>query len=241
MQTPPKNQLIPRPTPDQVVRLETVMQPQRISRYLPAAEFDRSAAFEMYLWNCELSEAFYIPLHFAEIIIRNAIHNALLNRLGESWFEHQTFLKVIDPRFRSELEIAIDDEREQHGSATNSHHIASALTFGFWEHLTTKRFDRMIWSKGIRYNFPNAHHLRRREDLQRHIESIRRWRNRIAHHRAIFDKEPVKKHQEIVEVINWVCTESASWVNSASRVMQTIASRPTPPSRRKAEGATTAP
>jgi hypothetical protein len=58
------------------------------------------------------------------------------------------------------------------------------------------------------------------------IESVRRWRNRIAHHQAIFDKGPVRKHNDALELIRWVCGDTGGWVAGSSEVPKAIAMRP---------------
>ena len=219
-------QLTNSPSELQLPRIEAAMNPQRLLRYMPAAGQDNAIAFKFYLWNCAISEVFYMPLHFAEIVCRNAVHSTMVFRLGEDWYNHNTFRKIIDPRFSSELDIAIADEREQHGEKITRDHIASALTFGFWEHMTTKRFQRLLWNRGISYNFPGAHYSKRLDDLHSLMEGVRRWRNRIAHHRAIFDKDPTRKYQEALELIKWVCPETAAWVTANSKVPAAIALRP---------------
>ncbi|HWA92927.1 MAG TPA: hypothetical protein VG889_23040 [Rhizomicrobium sp.] len=189
---------------------------------------DTVTLFRFYMWNCGLCEAFYLPLQIAEIAVRNAIHKALLFRLGERWFENPTFLTLLAPTFRKELESCIVDEADQHGNAMTAHHICSSLNFGFWEHLTTKRFERMLWNRGIRHNFPNAPATSKaREELRTLIESVRRWRNRIAHHKAIFDKLPSKKHQDTLYLIRWVCNDTADWISRESVVQAVINARPT--------------
>src|SRR5690606_15670189 len=171
-------------------------------------------AFQFYLWNSVLCEAFLLPLHFAEVVARNALHQALLARGDTQWFENKTFLQLLEKRFNSELKEAIVRERKQHGGNLTSHHIVSALTFGFWEHLATKRFERYLWAKGIHGAFPCAPDGSTYEDLHKLIESVRRWRNRIAHHRAIFDKRPMRKHQDTLTLIKWVCGDTGAWVAS---------------------------
>jgi len=195
---------------------------------MPVAENGIDKALQFYAWNCGLSEAFYISLHFAEILCRNAIQKALAFKAGEEWFRHKTFVNLLDARFQSELAIAISNEQAVHGVLMTQHHVASALTFGFWEHLTTKRFERLIWSRGISHNFPGAHFSIKRQDLRDRIESVRRWRNRIAHHQAIFDKDPMRKHQETIELIHWVCGVTGAWVSASSRVPAALALRPKP-------------
>jgi hypothetical protein len=217
------------PSDEILPKVALAIQTERLARYFPAAGGEIRYAFELYLWNCAICEAFFLPLHFCEILTRNAIHRALLTRGVERWFEEETFHKLLDARFKQELDSAINQEARQHGDKLTGHHIVSALTFGFWEHLTTKRFERYLWAKGIAPAFPFAPKDKTYQDVQMLIESVRRWRNRIAHHRAIFDKGPVRKHQDADALIKWICGDTASWITSVSRIQQAVALRPAPP------------
>jgi hypothetical protein len=222
----PKMQLTNAPDENQFPRVVAALQAERISRYFPAAGKQQSLAFQFYLWNCVICESFHFALHFAEIACRNSIHNALLKRLGDDWFRNELLHRLLDDRYYEELAKAVDDERSQHGNYVTGHHIVSALSFGFWEHLATKRFDRFLWAKGPREVFPNAPNGMSREEIQKLIESVRRWRNRIAHHRAIFDKGPTRKHQDALDLIKIVCADTFAWVASNSKVPEAIRLRP---------------
>ncbi|HEY4939798.1 MAG TPA: hypothetical protein VII56_00090 [Rhizomicrobium sp.] len=205
--------------------IENALQKQRLARYAAVAgSNDLGELFKFYMWNCALCEAFYLPLQMAEIVSRNAIHNALLFWLKDRWFENPTFLKLLAPKFRDELAACVADNGAQPDAA---HQICSALSFGFWEHLTTKRFDRLIWKRGIGHNFPQAPASpTARDDLHDLIEKVRRWRNRIAHHKPIYDRSPSDKFQDILNLIRWVCNDTAAWVTAISRVQQVINAKP---------------
>ncbi len=205
--------------------LTTYLSDRRLQRYAPAAGDAGVAREHIYLWNCDLSEAFHFVLHMAEVSCRNSIHSALLYK-GDRWFADKTFLGILDPNRKRGLENAISDEDEQHGKVMDAHHLVSALTFGFWEHLTTKRFQRYLFPRGIQKNFKHAPADARLEDLHGLIESVRRWRNRVAHHNAIFDKGPSSKYQDALKLIAWTSPELEAWVASRCRVNQIINARP---------------
>lgn len=216
-------------------KIYAAVQSERINRYKAAADQENIEPLSMYAWNCDISEAFYISLHFAEVVCRNSIHQALLSRAGEDWPTDTTFRSILGERFLAELDSAIREERSQHGSNATCHHIVSALTFGFWEHLTTKRFERFLYPQGFREIFPNAKVGSKLHDVNKLIQSVRRWRNRVAHHRAIFDKGPIKKHDDALTLIRWRCHATQKWVSDASRVSQAIAARPKNPNAKLAE------
>jgi hypothetical protein len=120
----------------------------------------------------------------------------------------------------------VQKERLQHGAALTVHHVVSALTFGFWEHLATKRFERFLWSKGLQNVFKSAPSGKKYVDLHDLMESVRRWRNRIAHHRAIYDNSPMWKHQQTLELLGWACPDTSTWIASISKVPLVTSLRP---------------
>ena len=221
-----KMQLTNAPGVNEFPRVVFALHEERILRYFSAAERDMDRAFRYYLWNCALCESFHFALHVAEIVCRNAIHKALIARFGERWFEDTRLLRLIDKRYRNELRSILNEERLQHGNGVTGHHVVSASTFGLWEHFSAKRFDRLLWAKGVGSVFPNAPKEITRQDIQNLIESVRRWRNRIAHHRAIFDKGPMRKHQDALNLIKFVCADTYAWVAKASRVPMALQLRP---------------
>lgn len=219
-------QLTNAPTVEQFPHVLDAFQDERIERYLPAADKSLEDAFRLYLWNCALCEAFYVPLQVGEIVCRNAIHKRLLERWGDKWFEHPSLGSRLSMSGRDELDHVLMEERAQHGARFNAHHLVSGLSFGFWQHMLTKRYDRPLWDTGLRTSFPLLPRAMGRQEVHDRIESIRRWRNRIAHHKAIFDKAPSAKYQETLQFIRWVSDEVADWLASASKVTAAIDLRP---------------
>lgn len=198
----------------------------RIDRFLPAAAGSREDAFRLYLWNCGLCEAFYLPLHFAEIAVRNAINGHLINRFGENWFENRALIGNMDPKRQAEFGELLDAERARHGDKMTCHHLVSEMSFGFWQHLLTKRFGRVVWAPGIKTAFPHLPNSMDRQEVHDRIETVRKWRNRIAHHKPIFDRGPSAKLQETLQLIHWVCHDVATWVTAATKVTVAIQLRP---------------
>ncbi|WP_156911877.1 Abi family protein [Kaistia adipata] len=214
------------PAADKFPTIVAAIQHERLMRYMPAAGNRVDVSFSYYIWNCKLSESFHPVLHYAEIVCRNAFNRALIARAGDHWFRDNTFLAILDHRFRDDLQEAVASETKQHSDRLTAHHIVSALTFGFWEHLATKRFERYLWAKGVQPIFPCATKAVTREEIQLLIEGVRRWRNRIAHHRAIFDKGPARKHNDALELIGLVCGDTRDWVRSMSTTTGVIQGRP---------------
>lgn len=197
----------------------------RLHHFAAAATEAGVAREDLYLWNCDLAAAFHLPLHMAEVTCRNSIHSALLFK-GPDWHNDATFLKLMDPQRRSDLERAVADETAQHGDRFTTHHLVSSLTFGFWEHMTTKRFERFLFPRGIQKNFKGAPWKMTLEDLRLLIEGVRRWRNRVVHHNALFSKHPTAKYQDALDLISWTSPDLSDWVSKKCQVNQVINNRP---------------
>jgi hypothetical protein len=206
--------------------LEYSLSSGRLDRYMISANNDRLLALKLYVWNANVCEAFYVPLKFAEVITRNAVLPTITAKYGQNWYLKRAFTGQLMPEPEAQLNRAIRDEAKQHGPAMTGAHVASGLNFGFWDHLTTKRYDHLLWKNGIHQSFPNAPPAAKREDLRNKIERVRLWRNRIAHYKSIFDKNPVQKHNEILELIGWVCQPTRDFVKTLSRVTKVIGDRP---------------
>ena len=214
--------------PDEITfpSVEKAIEEQRLNRYFRQGASDKKGAFARYLWNAALCESFVVPLQFGEILCRNALHRALTKRAGADWHSDKTFRIILSDRFQQELREVLAERARQHGTLVTAHHIVSGLTFGFWEHLATKRFERYLWAKGVQHVFPGAPAGATHEDLHTLIESVRRWRNRIAHHKAIFDKKPDKKHDDAIQLIKWVCGDTGAWVAQESKFTKAMALKP---------------
>ena len=200
-------------------KIENAIQSERLKRYDRHRLGNFQLKIEIYLWNCELCEAFYFPLKMAEISLRNTMQKALRIKFKNPWYHDASFRTILDTRHRQNLDHAIQNEKNQHKQKISDDHIVSSLSFGFWHHLMTKRFNRTIWKNGINYQFPAAqNHNKSLESIRNLAYKIMQFRNRIAHYGAIYDKDPLKIHSEIIEFIECICPETAKWGEAKSTV-----------------------
>jgi hypothetical protein len=87
-------------------------------------------------------------------------------------------------------------------------HVIGHLTFGFWVHLLTKRFNVILWKHWLARYYPFAPSATRPEMHQR-VDRVRIFRNRIAHHDAVFDKRPVAEHNNLFGVMGCLCRDTS--------------------------------
>jgi hypothetical protein len=212
--------------PETFQAIEGSLSEARLGRYLGDSRNDRQYALRLYVWNASLCEAFYLPSQVAEVAIRNTIHKALFDKHGPDWFDRGSFLCTLPDRLRSELKDVIRQERRQYGAAMNVNHIVSGLSFGFWQHLLTKNYENVFWPNYFPSSFPHKPKKITRQDLWDKVDRLRTFRNRLAHHKPIFDRFPKLENQNLLELLSWVCLETRWFVETTSRVDQAISLKP---------------
>lgn len=206
--------------------IERALSPARLSRYLGAAGGDKHFALRLYIWNARLCEEFYIPLQFAEVSFRNALSAGLMARFKTPWYDHSGFFSGLPVRLQEELDSVIRRERIQHRFNFNSDHVVSGMSIGFWLHLCTKDPINLVWKKNLKGQFANIPDTISDQDIYNKIDKLRIFRNKIAHHDAIFDKEPLSEYSNIEDVINWSSPETLWFIRQISSPSRVINNRP---------------
>jgi hypothetical protein len=213
-------------TPGTMLAVRATLSEARLGRYLLAAEGDADLALRLYVWNVRLCEAFYLPCQMVEIACRNTIARALAEHYGARWFAHEPFCSTLPNRLRDELDKAALHQRAKHGSRLTGDHIIGTLTFGFWVHLMTRGFAFTLWKRGFRAYFPYMPSGTSQMDLYQRMDRARMFRNRIAHHDAVFDKRPTAEHASLLVLIGWICADTHWLLARLTRVPRTINARP---------------
>ena len=208
--------------------LERSLSEPRLGRYLGAANGDKHYALRLYVWNAQLCEAFYLPMQIAEVCARNAIHRVLIEHHKSDWFNRGGFLCTLPKRLRDELDSAIKDAREKHGAGMTTNYVVAGLSFGFWVHLLTKNYDGVFWPTYYPSSFPNLPRGTTREILYERLDRLRLFRNRIAHHKPIFDHRPRGEYLSILELIGWSCAETEWFARAVAKIDQAITAKPRP-------------
>ena len=114
---------------------------------------DDPAALMLYAWNAEVSGALLPPLHVCEVVIRNAVADALEALYGPRWPWSLTFeLSLPDPKQgyspRRDLQTA------RHAVHTTGK-VIPELKFVFWQKMFTGRYDNRIWDHHLLRVMPN--------------------------------------------------------------------------------------
>jgi len=206
--------------------LEGSLSPARLGRYLAGASGDKHYALRLYVWNGRLCEALYLPTQIAEVCVRNAIHRALIAHHGSDWFLRGGFRAGLPARLREELEEVIRRIKGKYGAAMTADRIVAGLSFGFWVHLLTKNYDGVLWPKYYSLSFPNRPNGMTRSDIHDELEFLRHFRNRMAHHKPVFDRSLKPEYLRIASLIGIICSETQWFTSMITKLDQAISAKP---------------
>lgn len=177
-------------------------------------------ALSLYQWNLQISSALFECLAVCEVVIRNAVANAMQAEHGADWAFNVRFVRSMQQNRRNELLNARQETTEQ---------TICELPFVFWQGFFTVRFDDEIWKKHWAVALPNAKHAdlqAMRTEVFENLEKIRKLRNRIAHHEPIFNRNPQGDYKRIIKIISYCSQDTADWVKSCQRIDELLKIKP---------------
>lgn len=197
----------------------------RLRPYLQLTCGDLEKCLRLYHWNLEVSSAFQIPLHYCEIAIRNAVSDTFCRceNIGEHWPWNDRFLKSLDGDSRNQLRESRDKRDDR-----NTGRVVADLRFVFWERMFAKRHSS-FWLNRIHWAFPNytdSNADRLRQTLQTNIRKVRLFRNRIAHHEPVYQRELSRDMDRILGIVGGRSAAAFELLKSIETVSFVIGSQP---------------
>lgn len=211
-----------------ILDFEAVLSPPRFATYVRGCDGNRSRAMALYCWNTEIAAAFYTPLQFAEIAVRNAAIEAIVLEFGTDWhaspgFQFTLPTRVGHMRPRADLQNLASRHR-----TTGA--VAAELKFAFWQQLFVRAQDLRLWDRHLRDIFPgiprNLTVAEAREQIHGYLQMIRSLRNRIAHHEPIISRDLAADLAAATKLIKWRRPSVAAWIGSIETVTGLLANRP---------------
>jgi hypothetical protein len=201
--------------------LELSLSRERLHKYLTVTNQDLDAALALYEENTRLAESFYTPLQCLEICLRNKLHISLANSYEENWFRNNR------PPFNDDSRRMIFDaveELKKDGRGVTPGRVVAELKFAFWVGIMGPRYDATVWRESLFKTF-QVGGSRARSVVHGRFNTIRRFRNRVAHHEPIFHRPLQQMHDEIIEAIGWMCRDTADWAAHHSRFDDVMTTR----------------
>lgn len=186
------------------------------------------AALELYAWNAKVSGALLAPLHFCEVVIRNAVADVLATIYGPRWPWSAGFEQSLPLSQRGYCQRK--DLQDARRKATTAGQVIPELKFVFWQKLFTSRYDARLWNPYLFQFLPNIDQSKAvavsRQSIYDDLEGIRRLRNRIAHHEPIFARNLAADFSVVVKLVEYRCLVSAAWLLANEQAQAAIQARP---------------
>jgi hypothetical protein len=218
-------------TKETIQAVRDALSAARMATYEVAAGVKRDddpAALVLYAWNAQVSAALLAPLHICEVVVRNAVSDALETVYGARWPWSPGFEQSLsDPKIGYSPRRDLQNVR-RHQTSTGK--VIPELKFVFWQKLFTSRHDLRVWNTHLMRVLPNLDPAepigQLRSEIYNNLEEIRKLRNRIAHHEPIFRRNLPEDLQKIVDLIELRCKVTAFWMLSNQQATEFIAQRP---------------
>lgn len=200
----------------------------RFLAYSQACDGAHERAVTLYNWNAEVSAAFLEILYHLEVLFRNAIDHRFPSTEADDCLSicvHDVWLcdpRILSEESRSKVNDGITRLTKQGKRPTRGRVIAS-LTFGFWGTLFGGRYEE-LWRSRLVAAFPNGNG--RRRQVNELATVIQRFRNRVAHHEAIFSLDLSKKLEQHLQLAGIIDTEARTYIQGLSRVEKLLLEKP---------------
>lgn len=220
---------------NQIIALKSALSAARINTYEIAAGITGNedlSGLNLYLWNAQISGEFLTPLHICEVVIRNAVADAIEQQYGNQWPWSKTFqtslpsplsLKVYNPQ-----KNLCDVSKKQ----VTVGKVIPELNFMFWQKMFTKRHDVRLWDKYLLNVMPGCDKAQSiknlRQSIFQDIDTVRQLRNRIAHYEPIFKRDLANDYNTIIRLITYRSQETADWIflNHYGRIQEILNKKP---------------
>lgn len=189
-------------------------------------------ALHLYAWNAQVSAALMAPLHICEVVVRNAVSDALEAVYGQNWPRSVGFEQSLPAPHSGYSQLK--DVRAACRAHNTTGKVIPELKFVFWQKMFTARYDNRLWAPHMARIFPglpqgpNSPRAigQYRLAVYNELDHIRTLRNRIAHHEPIFARNLADDFRRISELIALRCPITADWMNQNQQVALLIAARP---------------
>jgi hypothetical protein len=202
-------------TAREALALRDAISPSRLTTYLRRAHRNVRLALDLYEWNVTVGAALYPILQTNEVTLRNAVERALSSQFGGAWPYAPGFLRSLPERDRAVFEAGVRRVERTLGVArAATGDVVANQTYWFWVNLLTSRFEQRIWSREFGRAFPYAPRGVDRAVLHGQADSLRRLRNRIAHHEPLLDVDVGGAYRRAAAMVRWISPEKAAWAES---------------------------
>jgi hypothetical protein len=208
--------------------------PARLAPYVEACRGDARKARRLYIWNIEVSAAFWGPISGVEIAFRNVVHQALAAHIGRPdwWLDSSVHQADVAKAHEEESRLRRQRARNRNAPPLTTDDVVAALSFGFWSSIVTgpsNAFEQnRYWHTCLHKAFPNWHYKpgeQGRKAFVRRVERLRKFRNRVAHHEPLHHRDLAVDHDSLIAMATFIDNALGRFIHTHSRVPAVLARR----------------
>ncbi len=185
--------MISQPTATERVALLRSLASERMRPYRAVFGGDNVQALDLYIFEMDLTAALHQVIAALEVLMREAMHRALSETYGTTWFD--THRHLFDDRTREQIVKAKRDLPKVHSPGK----FVAEMDFGSWTYLLEAGgwadangpgryetdYDSALWVPAFQRAFGNASPPAGRAQVSRLARRARWARNRIAHRESV--------------------------------------------------------
>lgn len=181
----------------------------RYGRFLDACGGSHRHAIALYEWHAELTTASFGLIHRFEVLMRNAVDDALGGNQPQTPIPDTWLLdfEILRPDGIKQVILAI--ERLEKGKAVTRGRIVAGLSFAFWAGLFGRRYEE-LWRHSLRSAFPCG--AVTRKTLSTRMRLIQHFRNRVAHHDSLLGQDVSARLEDMLTIAGWIDPAARIWL-----------------------------
>jgi hypothetical protein len=190
------------------------------------------------MWNMAIASAQQPVLHLVEVSFRNVLFNCgVQTTAGQSlafnvvacWLDARpSLLNRIEEDEVVEAIRRLGPHRRRHTPG----HLVGQLGFGFWLRLCNAPYEHgrvtgpRLWPAAVQ-RFPHCPRKRRtRQSISRAFSELRDYRNLVAHHQPIWDRDPLTWHEKAIELLGWMNADLSAVARFTSQLVSVVEAGP---------------
>lgn len=197
--------------------LERVFSPERLAAYADPADPDPRETVARYIWELALVNAIQPVLHTLEVAFRNELARAASKLTASRTFRTADIPSWLDatPSMLMERErekvLAAKERMGSDGGRLTEGRLIARLDLGFWVALCrdayadTRAGGPRLWPRALGIAFQHRPRtVTTRAELHHRFDRVRRFRNRVAHHQAVWNADYLGEHAYLLESLGWI-------------------------------------
>ena len=188
-------------------KLEIFLSKEKLEAYVAIAN-DKEKALDLYKDNLNISAYLYKLIQVFELSTRNIFNVYLSKRYGNDWINRNDILTGNNNKNERLLDNIKHAKRDN--KIRDNNDIISNLSLGFWVNLLSFKNNDKIWKTSIKKLF-NGYS---REEIQKIFRNIKEFRNRIAHHETIINKNYNELEQQIFLILKIYSNDLYEWTKN---------------------------